>query len=114
MYRWLPPARRTSANYKRSERFDVCTTIEIKDREEANSRFAELLAEGDFEGALGVAQVLWAVCPSRWVFEDCISEMQGELSFRHPVSHLPEVQHLGKQLLGLKVDHADEHFMLAA
>jgi hypothetical protein len=92
----------------------MCTTIEITTCEEANRMFAELLREGDFDGALGVAQVLWAVCPSRWAFEDCLSEMKGELSVRHPISPLAEVQYLGGQLLVLQYDHSGELFMLAA
>jgi hypothetical protein len=88
--------------------------IVVNSCDEAQVEFVRLIEEKDFDGALGVAQVLWALCPNMWAFQIRRSDLLGELSTRHPCSPLAEVQYLGRQILGLKFDQEDETFAWAA
>jgi hypothetical protein len=92
----------------------MCESVEILNSDQAIEEFVRYLGSNDFEGALGVAQILWILCPSESVFKQYVRAMLGELSFCHPMSPHDGVQLLGCELLALEYDHSRELLALAA
>jgi hypothetical protein len=86
----------------------MCEIIEVKSRQEVHEQFCALLEKGDPEGALGVAQVLWALCPDRRTFQSALGSLFDILT----ASTVGSTQFLRAGLLEIGFEHSQEFLLL--
>jgi hypothetical protein len=82
----------------------MCQTIEVGSYEEASRVFAQLLASGDFDGALGVAQCVWVFCCNEAIFNAALRGMMRQVSQRSNAGGT--VCALGRDLRTLQLEHS--------